>query len=1047
MCELNILFATETEFEEALVNKLTKLDNQWSRDVLNYKTQDELIQNWADILFRNNIAPEKLNNCPLTKTEVESLINYVNSRNTPYEINKLLNSNELPLKRDNPSDKLHYGRYVYLNIFDKTHIAAGETVYQIARQPVFHLGGDGDRTKRGDLTLLINGLPLIHIELKKNNVPIGNAVEQIKTYSDRGVFTGLFSFVQVFVAMTPTEAVYFANPGRDGVFNSDYYFHWGDFNNRRIDRWLDVASEFLSIPMAHRLIGYGTVADAKDKSLKVLRSYQFYAAFNIYSRVLSRGKWDCPDQKGGFIYHTTGSGKTLTSFKCAQLIADSRRVDKIVFLMDRTELWKQTFINYQNFASDEDVSDTSNVASLKTKLCSDDVSQLIVTSIQKMSRLTEGNSLITPDELSKIQRKRLVFIIDEAHQDVAGTMLRDIKCSYRNASFFGFTGTPIMSINAKAEEFTTRSLFGEQLHSYTILEGIRDKNVLGFKPFKVMTFDGDELKDLVAKKKAGITNLDDATEYQKNKYFEWMNKDYPEIENELPDGIYSEGTSGERHRKAVVDDILKKWDVLSYNGLFHHILATSSIREAIAYYNLMKNNDKGLKVTAIFDPYTDNREGDVFKEDAVVGIIDDYNRLFGTSFVSKRYSTFKEDVCARLGHTGGYQNLDSRKDEAVNIVIVVNQLLTGFDSRWINTLYLDKMLEYERYIQACSRTNRLFDYRKPYGVIKYYRKPYTMEENAEKALRLYIENNGYKEVYASSLGHNLLGINNCFKGIRNIFERNGIDNYATLPESEDDRKLFVDYFNNMNLCIEKAIPELFNWTQKEYFTEDAGRIEVELDKYTYEILKLRYRELSNRPTPGGDPPDYDIKTYLTEISDKEISYALLQSKYSQFVKDITNGASEEEIAKMKNEVRANFAVLDEADQKTADIILNDILSGKLEGGLDPDKSFKDYIDLYNHNILMKRIDQLCHDFGFDKNLIITTMKYNLTEESLNRYNRFSKIMETRNFDQAQETLARENGMDIPPFRVDQYLTNILRSFLISGGTSITDGYLRMAMAG
>lgn len=1044
MSDFNPFFDSESAFEDALVDKLTILDNQWSREVLNYKTQDELIKNWADILFKNNIY--KLNNCPLNDDEIRSIITYINSINTPYEINRLLNTNELPLRRVNPSDRRNCGRTVYLDIFDKTHIAAGETVYQIARQPVFNLAND-EKRKRGDLTLLINGLPLIHIELKKNNVPLKNAVEQIKSYSDRGVFTGLFSFVQIFVAMTPTEAVYFANPGRGGVFNPDYYFHWGDFTNTKKDNWLDVASELLSIPMAHRLIGYGIIADAKDNSLKVMRSYQFYAASNIYSRVLERGNWSCPDQKGGFIYHTTGSGKTMTSFKCAQLIADSGRVDKIVFLMDRTELWKQTFRNYSNYAVDEDVSDTSNVLSLKSKLCSPGISELIVTSIQKMSKLTKVSSLITSTELENIQNKKIVFIIDEAHRDVAGIMLRDIKIAYANASFFGFTGTPIMSVNAPAEEFTTLHLFGQQLHSYTILEGIRDKNVLGFKPFKIMTLDGRELKDIVAKKKAGINNLDNVSEEQRNTYQEWLQKDYPDIEKELPDSLYSEGLTGVRHRKTVVDDILKNWDITSYDGLFHHILATFSIKEAIEYYNLLKNNDKGLKVTAIFDPYTDNRDGDIFREEAIAEIIDDYNRVFGTTFCSTNYQKFKEDVCARLAHTEGYKNLDDRKDEALNIVIVVNQLLTGFDSKWVNTLYLDKMLEYAGYIQACSRTNRLFDHRKPYGIIKYYRRPYTMEENAEKALRLYIENDDYKKVFSSSLGQNLLSINKCFGGIRDIFNKSGIENYATLPKSEDDRKLFVKYFNNMNLSIDKAIPELFNWAQKEYFTDDAGRIEVEIDEYTYEILRMRYKELAKPAPDSGDPPDYDIKAYLTEISDKEINYALLQSKYSQFIKDITNGASHDEIMRMKDEVRANFATLDEDDQKTADIILNDILSGKLEGGVDPNKTLKDYIDLYNHNILMKRIDQLCNDFGFEKKLIVMTMKYDLTNESLNRYNRFSRIMHTRNFELSKETLTREWHKDIPEFRVDQYLDTILRSFLVSHGAAIEDGYLRMAMAG
>lgn len=1025
-------FYLEKDFEDALIHKLTEIDNQWSKNVIEYKDEKYLIDNWADILYQNNNTTDRLNNCPLTETEKKQLINYVNSQNTPFLINKLLNSKYIPLKRDNPDDKLHKDSTIYLFIFDKDDIAAGRSIYQIARQPKFILPSEILGTRKGDLTLLINGLPLIHIELKRTGVPVSQAVNQIEKYSKHGVFTGMFSFVQVFIAMNPEETVYFANPGRNAPFNPDYQFHWGDFNNKHINDWMEISSTLLSIPMAHRLIGYGTISDAKDNTLKVMRSYQYHAAYKIYTRVLGRQDWEISDQKGGYVYHTTGSGKTLTSFKCAQLIASSGKVDKIVFLMDRSELWKQTFDNYKDFSDGEDIQDTDNVGILKSKLKSPDKSQLIVTSIQKMSRLINGSDLIAKSEIESIRKKKLVFIIDEAHRDVAGSMLRDIKLTYENSMFFGFTGTPIMPVNAKNGdiEFTTESLFGNVLHTYNILQGINDKNVLGFKTFKVSTFDENEIKEVVAKDKSKIDDLNNASESSYKIYQSWMLKNMIDIERELKTSIYSECESGNNHRKKVVENILKNWPVLSYRNKFHHILATSSIKEAIEYFRLLKDNDLGLNVTAVFDPHTDNATGETWKDDAVVEVLNDYNERFSTHYKVASYKSFKDDVTSKLAHTRPYEDLDNKRDEAINIVIVVNQLLTGFDSKWINVLYLDKVLEYEQYIQSCSRTNRLFRQdEKPYGIIKYYRKPHLMEENARNALKLYIET-GYESVFVASLGTNLNNINKCFQEIKLLFERNNIENYSKLPSSEQDKKLFSDLFNNMNLYIERAIPELFNWNQKKYDTEDAGTVEVLLDEYTYTILKQRYSELPK--SVSSDLVTYDIKPYLTEVSSDEINIAYLNSKFSQFVKDLTSGASKKDLDKILDELKSQFAILSVDDQHIADRILEDILSGDLKD-FDTSKTLKDYIDIYNQNILDERIKKLCDAFGCDLKLVKTIIKYHLKEDNLNRYGRFDKIKETIDFEKAKLSLEKLDGTTIPDRKVISKSSSKIKEFILKGG--------------
>ena len=459
-------FVKESIFEQALVDLLPH--HGWEKEVLMRPSEDDLVKNWANILFDNNRDINKLGDAPLTDSEMKQIIDQVNMCDSPHSMNNLINGGQVCIKRDNPDDKNNCSKEVYLKIFDAREISAGQSRYQIARQPRFKashpLGGD----RRGDVMLLINGMPVIHIELKRSKVDVSQATFQIKRYVHEGVFsTGIFKMVQIFVAMTPEETVYFANPGLEENFKPEYYFHWQDFNNVVINDWRKITSDLLSIPMAHQLIGYYTIADDKDKTLKVLRSYQYYASSKI-GDVTHKTNWDTHQHRGGYIWHTTGSGKTMTSFKSAQLIANSGDADKVVFLMDRIELSTQSLDEYRGFAGeDEAIQDTQNTAILVSKLKStDNDDKLIVTSIQKNG--------IPQAEIDSIGRKRLVFIIDECHRSVFGGMLIGIKNTFPRALLFGFTGTPVFEENAK-NEITTETLFGDMLHKYTIANGIPDK--------------------------------------------------------------------------------------------------------------------------------------------------------------------------------------------------------------------------------------------------------------------------------------------------------------------------------------------------------------------------------------------------------------------------------------------------------------------------------------------------------------------------------------------------------------------------------------------
>ncbi|MGL6295817.1 MAG: type I restriction endonuclease, partial [Plesiomonas sp.] len=381
--------------EQAFIEVLTH--KGWESQILKNQTEAQLLQNWANILFENNRQQDRLNDVPLTATEMQQIIEQIKELKTPLKLNGLINGKTVAIKRDNPDDTLHYGKEVSLKIYDRQEIAAGQSRYQIVQQPKFERGSPLRNDRRGDVLLLINGMPVIHVELKRSGVPVSQAVNQIEKYSKEGIFSGLFSLIQVFVAMEPNEAKYFANPGMDGKFNPDYQFNWADFNNEPMNHWKDIASTLLSIPMAHQLIGFYTVADDTDGVLKVMRSYQYYAA-NAISDKVAKTNWqqvgsssNSPDRLGGYVWHTTGSGKTMTSFKSAQLIAQSKDADKVIFLMDRIELGTQSLAEYRNFAGDgEDVQATENTHVLVTKLKSTSPADtLIVSSIQKMSNIFE----------------------------------------------------------------------------------------------------------------------------------------------------------------------------------------------------------------------------------------------------------------------------------------------------------------------------------------------------------------------------------------------------------------------------------------------------------------------------------------------------------------------------------------------------------------------------------------------------------------------------------------------------------------------------------
>lgn len=1038
-------FNNETEFEEALIQLLTTSCG-WEKTVLEYKTEKELLKNWADILFENNRSIDRLNDYPLTESEMEQILEQINELHTPLRLNGFINGRSVSIKRDNPDDKAHLGKEVSLKIYDRQEIAAGQSRYQIARQPKFSAKSPLLPNRRGDFMLLINGMPLIHVELKKTGIPISQAYNQIEKYSHEGVFTGLFALVQVFVSMNPEETVYFANPGPDGQFNPLFYFHWADFNNEPINDWKRLASSFLSIPMAHQLIGFYTVPDDTDGILKVMRSYQYYAA-NKISDAVAKNKWEYGNQLGGYVWHTTGSGKTMTSFKSAQLIANSKDADKVVFLIDRIELGTQSAREYRGFADATDtIQETEDTAVLISKMKSNDpANTLIVTSIQKMSNLRDDAECgLKQADIDAISAKRVVFIVDECHRDTFGDMMRAVKETFPRAMFFGFTGTPIQIENTK-KGCTTSDVFGNELHRYSIADGIRDGNVLGFDPSKVLTYKEKDAREAVALQQAkasSVSEVFDDPAKQKTYYYYMKNAPMAGYTDDsgkrirgIEDFLLESGQyRTEEHRKMVIQDIRENWISISCNYKFHGLLATSSIPEAVEYYKMFKTLVPEIKVTALFDPSIDNNGKGIAKEDALKDIIEDYDTRYRQTFTISTYGKMKKDIQYRLAHKKPYERIANSPEEQIDLLIVVDQMLTGYDSKWLNVLYLDKVMRYENIIQAFSRTNRLFGNDKRFGTIKYYRAPFTMEQNINSAVKLY---SGDKPLgmFVRKLDKNIECMNAVFTQIKNLFESAGVVNFKRLPNVTAERNKFAKLFREFNAYLDSAKVQGFVWGCFEYnfVDEETGEVktvDVLMDERTYRILVLRYKELSEPTTdsPTEDTP-YDLVGYITTIDTDDIDADYMNSRFEKYKKALSVG-NPEDVEKASQELHNTFASLTQEEQKFANIFLRDIETGDvlIESG----KSLRDYINEYMTRAKDDQIHRFADVFGLDEEMLRRMMAEKIDDTNINEFGRFDALKATADLEKAKNYF----GSSVPLPLVNIRLNKMLREFIISGGYEI-----------
>ena len=694
---------SELAFENEVIDYLTKIGGvkQWEykKDI---KTTEQLWDNFKMILEQNNRA--RLDE-PLSVTEFNQVKKIITSIESPYQAGQFLYGvngvSEIEVDLDN-------GKHVFLTVFDQAQVGGGNTVYQVVNQIKRPKVIDGKPNRRFDVTLLINGLPIIQIELKKALHSTTESLNQMEQYIAEKQYSGIFSTLQILIAMTQFDIRYMANTPLKS-FNRAFAFNWQNEDDARpIRSWKTFADKVLSIPMAHDLATRYMVLDGtKNKeSIKVMRPYQVYATKRVLDKVRKFDfKYD--DGKLGYIWHTTGSGKTITSFKTAWLASRLSNVDKVVFLVDRIALTNQTADAYKAYdpvAGFEGktgvVGDTANISDLHRKLTKKSDKNIIVTSIQKMSRYVARDSF-------KPLNENILFIVDEAHRSTGdGTenegMLETIRKAIPNSAWVGYTGTP------KFPE--TREIFGELLHAYTIKEAIADKNVLGFNV---------EFKET-------IEAPEDPTE--------------DDIDDNVRGSVYDYSPE---HVNLVVKDIFDNWKKRSndrkYNALFTvHVGGNkASTPRAMEYFdkfaeeNANRPADKRLKVAVSFSADTSNSIHQLKTNENLHRAIKAYNAMFGTAFDMTTVKAYTEDLARRFNKTA-----DDGK--YLDLVIVVDQLLTGFDAPEMNTLYIDRTLKGGNLIQAYSRTNRMHNLvDKPWGNVVNYRWPEQNEYEMNKAFAIY----------------------------------------------------------------------------------------------------------------------------------------------------------------------------------------------------------------------------------------------------------------------------------------------------------------------
>ncbi len=925
----------EKIIEEKLIDQLVYGDSQWTyrKDL---KTEEDLWKNFKYILEQNN--KDRLNGESLSESEFEQVKNQLQFSSFYKAGEWLVGENgkvQVHVQRD--TERLH------LVVMNHEHIAGGSSVYEVINQYSVLKNEEDDtlpvRDRRFDVTLMINGLPMIHIELKNRQHSYMDGFRQIKKYIGEGKFTGIFSAVQMFVVSNGEDTKYFA-AANNTELNPKFMSGWVDRDNNTVTNYLDFAKSVLRIPEAHEMIARYTVLDEDAKKLILLRPYQIHAIESI--REASK------TGKSGYVWHTTGSGKTLTSYKATRnLLMDIPAIDKAIFLIDRKDLDTQTTMAFQAYANNDlvDVDETDNVNDLKKKLKSDD-RQVIVTTIQKMQiliskRLQEGTS-----EYSKIKNLKIAFVVDECHRAVTPKTKRELERFFGRSLWYGFTGTPRFGENPYPQlgdlPRTTEELYGKRLHKYTIQNAIHDNAVLGFQV-----------------EHNGPKNMEDETNVN----------------------VYD----NETHMLRVLDIILNK----SYHKLgfqngkgqtYEGILTTSSIQMAQKYYDLLTRVKKGetsLEIDekikqvlpdfpkfAITYSVTENEEGSHVNQQKMQKSLDDYNQMFGTKYDFSQIQGYNSNLNKRLARK---DTKYKSRNEQLDLVIVVDRLLTGFDAPCLSTIFIDRQpMGPHDLIQAFSRTNRIFDKNKTYGQIVTFQAPKLFKESVDNAVKLYSAGSTEGAVLAE------------WDKVEPAFKKSlaALRVSAETPDdvahmSLNEKRVFAKMFQT----FDRLFAQIKSFTKyNDNMLEKYGITEEEYEKYVgryqnvMEEIKLADGDDKDKPPVGDEEievdPDYELMAYSNTKIDYEYIINLIQNIVTP--NEDEEDISPEERQKQIEEVKQYIEEMRKDNAKVADIMSNLVYEIELDERKYRGQSILNIVENMKHDCIDKVVSDFCRTWYASK---------------------------------------------------------------------------------
>ena len=772
---------SEAALEAGLIATLQQMDYEYVQIV----EEDNMYANFKRQLeVHNRKRLEEHGRSRFTTEEFEKILIYLEG-GTRFEKAKKL--------RDlYPLDTAD-GQRIWVEFLNRQQWCQNE--FQVSNQ----ITVEGRKKCRYDVTILINGLPLVQIELKRRGVELKQAYDQIQRYHKTS-FHGLFDYIQLFVISNGVNTRYFANNPNSGY---KFTFNWTDAANHPFNELDKFAAFFLEKCTLGKIIGKYIVLHEGDKSLMALRPYQFYAVEKILDRVQN-------SNENGYIWHTTGAGKTLTSFKAAQLVSELDDVDKVMFVVDRHDLDTQTQSEYEAFEPGA-VDGTDNTDELVKRLQSN--SKIIITTIQKLNAAV--SKAWYSNKIETVRHSRIVMIFDECHRSHFGDSHKKIMKFFDNAQIFGFTGTPIFTENA-VDGHTTKEIFGSCLHKYLIKDAIADENVLGFL---VEYYHGNEIVD----------------------------------------------NDSQARMEEIARFILNNFHKSTFDGEFDALFAVQSVPMLIRYYKIFKSLNPKIRIGAVFTYGANNSQDDeqtgmgtgkyasshVGEADELQTIMDDYNEMFGTAFTTENFRAYYDDI-----------NLRMKKKKAdmkpLDLCLVVGMFLTGFDSKKLNTLYVDKNMEYHGLLQAFSRTNRVLNEKKRFGKIVCFR---DLKNKVDTAIKLFSNSDNPEDIIRPPFED----IKKEYQSLTTGFlQKYPTPSYIDSLQSENDKKDFVLAFRD----IIRKHAEIRIYEDYSEDADDLGMTEQQFNDYKSKYLDITVGLIEPPATPSvaaDDPVPYGNSQKLEDI--------------------------------------------------------------------------------------------------------------------------------------------------------------------------------------